>query len=224
MLAAVNETLTERKARLFAVACCRRVWHLFTDGRSQAIIEIAERHADGLAGEDEWAGVGSARTALAEGGRLGHAVYWAAEPGIDPPFFAEKASLYARSVDCPWFEGLSPEEQQQAWEAGIPESANVPELNEHGAQSDLLRDIVENPFRAVALDRAWQTPTVAALARAAYAERSLPAGALDPGRIAVLADALEEAGCADADLLGRLRGPGPHVRGCWAVDRILGRN
>jgi hypothetical protein len=49
------------------------------------------------------------------------------------------------------------------------------------------------------------------------------AGRLDPTRLAVLADALEEAGCADAELLGHLRGPGLHVRGCWAVDSLLGR-
>jgi hypothetical protein len=41
--------------------------------------------------------------------------------------------------------------------------------------------------------------------------------------LAVLADALEEAGCADAGLLGHLRSRGPHVRGCWALDLILGR-
>jgi hypothetical protein len=51
----------------------------------------------------------------------------------------------------------------------------------------------------------------------------LPAGQLDPTRLAVLADAVEEAGCTDADLLGHLRGPGPHVRGCWAVDLLLGK-
>ena len=53
--------------------------------------------------------------------------------------------------------------------------------------------------------------------------RSLPAGTLDPARLAVLADALEDAGCTDAGLLGHLRGPGPHVRGCWAVDLLIGK-
>jgi hypothetical protein len=50
---------------------------------------------------------------------------------------------------------------------------------------------------------------------------SLPRG-LDVARLAVLADALEDPGCADADLLSHLRGPGMHVRGCWAVDLLLG--
>jgi hypothetical protein len=64
---------------------------------------------------------------------------------------------------------------------------------------------------------------VVALAQAAYEQRELPAGTLDMARLAVLADALEDAGCTDADLLSHLRGPGPHVRGCWAVDLILGK-
>jgi hypothetical protein len=64
---------------------------------------------------------------------------------------------------------------------------------------------------------------VAKLAEAAYEHRSVPDGTLDQDRLAVLADALEEAGCADTDILGHLRGTGPHVRGCHAVDAILGR-
>jgi hypothetical protein len=61
------------------------------------------------------------------------------------------------------------------------------------------------------------------LAQAAYDERTVPAGTLDPARLAVLADALEDAGCDNADILSHLRGTGPHVRGCWAVDLVLGR-
>ena len=61
------------------------------------------------------------------------------------------------------------------------------------------------------------------LAPAAYDDRTLPAGTLDPDRLAVLADALEEAGCDNDDLLSHVRGPGPHVRGCWVVDLLLGK-
>jgi hypothetical protein len=67
------------------------------------------------------------------------------------------------------------------------------------------------------------TPQVVALAQAAYEQRELPSGALDAARLAVLADALEEAGCTDADILNHLRSPSPHVRGCWAVDLTLGK-
>jgi hypothetical protein len=87
----------------------------------------------------------------------------------------------------------------------------------------LLKDIFGSPFRPITLDPAWQTPTVRALAQAAYEQRHLPSGHLDPDRLAVLADALEEAGCDNQDILSHLRSPGPHTRGCWAVDLLLSR-
>jgi hypothetical protein len=94
---------------------------------------------------------------------------------------------------------------------------------EEEAQAVLLRCVLGNPFRPVMRDATLQTPQVVALAQAAYDQRHLPVGTLDTARLAILADALEEAGCDQADLLAHLRGPGPHVRGCWAVDLLLGR-
>jgi hypothetical protein len=79
----------------------------------------------------------------------------------------------------------------------------------------LLRSPPPVPPRVLAWD--------GGLAQAAYDHRDLPSGHLDPARLAVLADALEDGGCDQADLLAHLRGPGPHVRGCWAVDLILGK-
>src|SRR5438093_13292782 len=73
---------------------------------------------------------------------------------------------------------------------------------------EFLRDIFGNPFRPVKIDAAWQTPTVIQLAEAIYEDRSY-------GRLPELADAFQEAGCSDADILGHCRGPEPHVRGCW---------
>jgi hypothetical protein len=83
-------------------------------------------------------------------------------------------------------------------------------------QARLLKDLFGNPFHSAVLDRCWLTPAVVGLAQVIYDERrweDLP----------VLADALEEAGCSDAELLGHLQGPGPHARGCFVLDRLLGR-
>jgi hypothetical protein len=89
----------------------------------------------------------------------------------------------------------------------------------------LLRDIFgPDPLRPVPVEPAWRTPTVTALAQAAYDERLLPSGLLDTTRLAVLADSLIDAGCTDAELLGHIRGGGPHWRGCFAVDVLLGKN
>jgi hypothetical protein len=81
----------------------------------------------------------------------------------------------------------------------------------------ILRDVVGNPFRPVSFDPSWLTPTVTTLARQMYDTRDFSA-------MPILADALEDSGCADGQVvLGHCRGPGPHVRGCFVVDALLGK-
>jgi len=75
----------------------------------------------------------------------------------------------------------------------------------------------------VSIAPAWLTPTVLSLAQAAYDNRIIPAGMLDNARLIVLADALEDAGCDNADILNHCRHLGEHVRGCWLVDLLLGK-
>jgi hypothetical protein len=88
---------------------------------------------------------------------------------------------------------------------------------EAASQAVLLRDIFGNPFRPVTADPAWLTSTVVALARGIYDERALD-------RMPILADALQDAGCDHADLLDHCRDPhAAHVRGCWVVDLLLGK-
>jgi hypothetical protein len=88
---------------------------------------------------------------------------------------------------------------------------------ELAVQAGLLRDIFGSPFRPVVPDEAWRTPEVVKRAQPVYDSQDLNA-------LPILADALEEAGGDHPDILAHLRGPGPHVRGCWALDLLLGRN
>jgi hypothetical protein len=74
----------------------------------------------------------------------------------------------------------------------------------------------------VTVDSAWRTPAVLALARAADRERLSTGGALDPAHLAVLADALEEAGCTNGRTLSHLRNHDARVRECWVIDQLLG--
>jgi hypothetical protein len=84
-------------------------------------------------------------------------------------------------------------------------------------QTRLLLDMIGNPFRPVTLNAEWLTPTVTALAQLVYDERAFD-------RLPILADALEDAGCNDRAILDHCRCPGPHVRGCWVVDLVLGKD
>ncbi|MBA4064380.1 MAG: hypothetical protein C0501_11835 [Isosphaera sp.] len=80
-----------------------------------------------------------------------------------------------------------------------------------------MREIFGNPFRHVVVDPAWRTSTVVALAAGVYDERAFD-------RLPILADALQDAGCDSDDLLTHLRDPNAtHVRGCWALDLVLGK-
>ena len=83
-------------------------------------------------------------------------------------------------------------------------------------QCEWLRCLFSNPFRPVAFDPAWRTETAVGIARGIYEERAFE-------RMPILADALMDAGCADEQVLGHCLGEGPHVRGCWVVDLVLGK-
>ena len=256
---------SDRKLRLFACACCRLAWNGLTDdvpcglcggkgviargmatpshkpcrncsgtgrvNRSRRAVEVAERFADRLATKEELLKAHSAAQCSRSdpGGCVYCAAWYASQGRLDP----------ARVISA-----IS---------------------QQYAAQAALLRDIFGNPFRPVTARRQRDfvfgesarkipcvykehvTPTVISLAQAAYDER-LPDGLLDPVRLMVLADALEEAGCDSPELLNHLRGKcpgctdktgfqwskvadcrtchgsgecGPHVRGCWVLDLIL---
>jgi hypothetical protein len=244
-----------RKLRLFAVACCRRVWHLLTDERSQDAVTVAEQFADGQASQKKrgraFVAAGRVREiALPHDFPL--AVHYATCAARDSAAknIAEQlgdysgiASRTAFSVGATAYEVARGDsgghtQRRPAIQYGpflsVGEDPAVTRAKERAwrreeaKQADLLRDIFGPlPFRTVKLARgvfAWNDGCVLKLAAAAYEDRLLPSSHLDPDRLAVLADALEEAGCTDAELLGHLRGSGLHVRGCWTVDLLLGRS
>jgi hypothetical protein len=98
-------------------------------------------------------------------------------------------------------------------------AASCSNREEGSKQSHILRDIFGNPFRPATIDSAWLAwngGAVRKMAAAIYDGRSF-------ADLPVLADALEDAGCADAAMLAHCRGPGEHVRGCWVVDLLLGK-
>jgi hypothetical protein len=211
MLESLRGKGSDRKLYLFASACCRRARRLLNDPRSRRAVEAAELFADGLIGEEErWRAASEAEDAEGPDNPGWAGPYYVACDTFD----AETAAYYARA-------GLSPGAPESGINAVRPDEPAV--VAEARSQCDPLRDLFGNPFRPASSDPAWLTPDVIALALAAYDQRTLPSGTLGPARLALLADALEEAGCDNADLLAHLRGEGPHVGGCWAVDLAMGR-
>ena len=209
-----SERFTERKARLFAVACCRRIRHLLTDARSRELLKAVERWADGETGFRPVAAAYDRHdTATYEFPSLWFAVCSASgltpDSALKAAWEAAAGAGYSATAACTDDEAVSV-------------LSAVTARAERRAQAALARDRFGDPFCPRPPLRASAAGAVVQLARAAYDERLLPEGHLDPARLAVLADALEEAG-AQQEVLEHLRGPGPHVRGCHAVDTILGR-
>jgi hypothetical protein len=198
---------SERKLRLFACACCRDAWGLLTEERSRLAVTATERFADGLASDEERDAAWMASRHAIDDARLD------ARDAARMPWLAAQVRDYAQRVD-----DVLHRHETAAGGRAAPHMAGSAIKQ---FQAVALRDIVGNPFcRRPSLGHQAEA---AAVALAAYRERHLPGGHLDAVRLAVLADALEEGGCDDGPLLAHLRGPGPHWRGCWAVDLVLGK-
>jgi hypothetical protein len=202
-----------RQRRLFAVACCRRVLDHITAPACRRAVEVAERFVDGAADRQELESAYRAAQEVA----MGFAEKARQAPPADQPAAWDTWRLtYAAQLTC------APSGMDEASAEVIKWAAHVSEgrwEQERQAHCDLIRDLFGNPFRArpavTPAWLAWEGGTVPRLARAAYDGRAFE-------RLPVLADALEDAGCADAELLGHFRAPKPHARGCWALDLLLG--
>ncbi|WP_437522572.1 hypothetical protein WME79_31880 [Sorangium sp. So ce726] len=215
---------SDRKLRLFACECYYRVRALLPGELAEAAVETANRYADGLATLEELQAV----EALVEQALDSMEDRWRASQGaelisLQPTHDAlglsfqvvrtqaPKAAYYASSNAY-----LSAAAIANPDAASRGTSYDASRAAEERAQADVLRDIFGNPFRAVTFDPRWRTSTAVELARQMYESRVF-------GSMPILADALLEAGCDDADVLAHCRGDGPHVRGCWVIDLLLGK-
>ncbi len=208
MLQSLQGSVSERKLRLFACACCRRIWDLLPDGWVRRAVEVGERYADGEVSEVE-------RQATFRA---------ASTPGL--PFNA--AITVRKTVDLRSVQTLSvlatERVKTHAYYAAVcrGERENASILGdleaavERTRQASMLRCIFGVPGQAVLLDPAWLSwngATVRKMAQTMYDEQTF-------NLLPILADALADADCTEARILGHLRGPGPHVHGCWVLDLL----
>jgi hypothetical protein len=197
---------TSRKLRLFGLACCHRVRRLLTPERGHVLLRHAERLAD-----DDPSAQERTPASILDGLRF---------ESRDPHDEADVAVFYLLNESglTAADEGLRRAAAAIGWEARREgKDAILGREAERREQAHLAQDIFGNPFRPVSADPRWCTSSVVGLAQSMYESRDFAA-------MPVLADALEEAGCDHADVLAHCRGGGPHVRGCWVVDLLLGKS
>jgi hypothetical protein len=237
----IHGHVNTRKARLCMAACCWLHEVAFTDYRVIQAVETAERCADDPDAEDQlievqrefvhWLRaeekpVGARGTISRSLHDIWELLYeWNGSPHYVEAGQAIAHAAYiltggagdaveycARAIDLAEVLSGGGEIQPDDCELNGPELET--QTKHHIA--NLLRDLFGNPFRSVEIHPSWETPLVEVMAGTAYRER-------DWVCLPVLADVLEDAGCSDSEVLHHLRGPGPHVRGCWVLDLILGK-
>ncbi len=224
MMDFVARRVSKRKLLLFACACSQRIEQFMTDVRSRDAVRMIEIFADTdnsdllvLAQAQAKAAYYSVyQLAIAEvphGPSLSHAALLdALTPGLAQSYRAAHAVTQFRASGphaMAWYVAYFSTQLfgENGWEA------------QQGHLVGLLRHIIGNLFRPARIDPTlllWNDGTVRKIAQAIYDERAFE-------RLPILADALEDAGCDNADILNHCRQPGVHVRGCWVVDLLLGK-
>jgi hypothetical protein len=211
MLAFHRGKASDRKLRLFAVACCRRILHLFTEHlRFGEAVEVAERSADPPVSTVDLDMVcGGAAEAFRVANNLDPD-----EPGLATGETWGKLAWGYHAAFNASSRHLSADRIFDVAEGAAMSTTSFPPEREF--QTMLLRDIFGNPFRPVSLDPSWRTSTVVSLGEGIYADRAFD-------RMPILADALQDAGCDSEEVLDHCRGGGVHVRGCFVIDLLLGK-
>lgn len=219
MLKFLSKRSSDRKLRLFACACCRRIGRFLTQTDARTAVEAGERLADGKAKETE---LKKARALdawkLTAGHRPNDAYRHAADAARETSLFFCNTKMAADH--CVLAVVADAHHAKRAeWEAACKvgksaalkrEFENV-HWDEVAAQTMLLRHIIGNPLRPYAAPASWPAAVVE-LAQALYD------GA---GDRLILADALEEGG--HTDLAKHFRAEDWHPKGCWVVDMVLGK-
>jgi hypothetical protein len=210
MFAFLQDRVSDRKLRLYMCGGCRAIWELLIRPESRTAVEVAERFADQEATAHE----------------VGRASYRAeADTLRDPPEgFCEPAAWLAHYALKERLFWRCPEGREEGWYLdphGFSRwtSSQISNMSEIAWPGQWLsEDIFGNPFRPVVFAPEWRSDTAVSLAKHIYEAR-------DFAQMPILADALQDAGCDNADVLNHCRHANQvHVRGCWVVDGVLGKS
>jgi hypothetical protein len=199
-------TKGDRKLRLLIVGLYREIWDFLSHPLSRQAIEVAEQYGDGQASEDE---------------RVEACISANRQEVLDAASGEQRSSptsvnLYLLAAQGATDAAGMTHYLVHSFDVAYCCLRTVDECEALRPMVALLRDIFGNPFRSVVFDPAWRTDTAVSLARQMYESREFSA-------MPILADALQDAGCDNEEVLHHCRDEGTHVRGCWVVDLVLGK-
>ena len=211
-----------RKLRLFTIGCCRRVRHL-APRQAQEALAVFERvleeavPTEVLRGALDAARKARENTKRAPGG-VSPAARAIGQAGSEGPPGALITCAVVAAQEAEEAAALAAEAKHDRPGDPTRPTCRIARSAERAYQTSLVHDIFGNPFRSVAIEPSWLTSDVRALARGAYEEEAFD-------RMPILADALQDAGCDNTDILIHLRDPNAtHARGCWVLDLILDKS
>lgn len=211
MVAHLLEAASERKLRLLMCATGRLLWRSLPNKKARHAIRLAEKWAEGrtptcLVGRVVGGGDGGSLYRSKHARDFAHSHAGAvAEYAADP-------SVREAAEWCVWSATSA-----LAWTLRYQDSSNDAAWTKAAAVlRELIRDVFGNPFREFAFDFRWRTTDAVGLAGAIYEDRAFD-------RMPILADALMDAGCEDKAIISHCRDDCQHVRGCWVVDLVLGK-
>jgi hypothetical protein len=223
-----NCKASDRKLRLFACACYARLRYLLPNPLARDAVAVAERFAEGEAEADELQRADSLlQAALDPLEGPWRASRGAQRAALLPTHEALALALQVTRSEAPKAACYASSNAYLAAAAIAHPGAATTDLRfsasqaaEERAQAGLLRclfgPLLFRPVPLVQSWLSWNDGCIVKMANRIYEERAFD-------RLPVLADALEEAGCGNADILAHCRRPGPHVRGCWLLDLILAK-
>jgi len=221
-----------RKMRLFCCACCRQHWHLFTEEVCRRAVEVSEQFADGLVPKTKLREAHQAVQVISREAKTAaqRAFLEGRQPSPDEVraiqtrlALTSAAVFTAHPTHAAAALGvvhMSVSSAAAVTAAGHQQPQHMLAIQDaFRRQTVLIRDVFGNPFRPLRLhagDLGGKKGVVAKIARTIYDEHRF-------AEMPVLADALEEAGCADQEMVEHCRAPGEHARGCWVLDALLDR-
>jgi hypothetical protein len=212
---------SRRKLKLFALACCRSIEDSLPDPRCRRVLAIAEKCIDGLATMPEWESayedsklaMDGFQQMLNEKGMVGPETHCAAAHAADTLIAIGHSEMcqHTNEIFAQSIRQIVCNSELEHW----LQDRQCGKQNHARWQANALTDII-GPSELPEFDPEWRTSATVSLAQFMYESR-------DFSRMPILKNALRDSGCSRVDILDHCQSESLHVKGCWVLELVLGK-